>query len=94
MERAMKLGAILSAAALVFAGTLGTAVADPGKDESGKGRWRGSDRSYMYDAPRREARSFKQEYDDGNCKYERKLEKSGEYKEEVKCRDGQRPMRY
>jgi hypothetical protein len=39
---------------------------------------------------RRERRAFKQEYDDGNCKYERKLEKSGEYKEEVKCRGGRR----
>jgi hypothetical protein len=31
-----------------------------------------------------------EEYDDGCCKYERKLEKSGEYKEEVKCRGGYR----
>ena len=28
--------------------------------------------------------------DDGRCKIERKLEKSGEYKEEVKCRGGRR----
>ena len=42
--------------------------------------------------PRRERRAFKQEYDDGNCKYERKLEKNGDYKEEMKCRDG-RPRR-
>lgn len=30
-------------------------------------------------------REWKQEYRDGNCKIERKWERSGEYKEEVKC---------
>jgi hypothetical protein len=45
---------------------------------------------YGYERPRRERRSFKEEYDDGRCKYERKLEKSGEYKEKVKCRGGYR----
>ncbi len=81
-----------------ISGWSGSAAADPGKDESGKGRWRGGyERSYSDDGPRgrgygryagerRERRAFKQEYDDGVCKYERKLEKSGEYKEEVKCR--------
>ena len=34
--------------------------------------------------------AFKQEYDDGNCKVERKWEANGEYKEEVKCRGGRR----
>ena len=67
-------------------GGIGTASADPGKDESGKGRYRDSGRAYSYEMPRREARSFKQEFDDGTCKYERKLEKNGEYKEEMKCR--------
>ncbi len=43
-----------------------------------------------YGRSRRAVQEFKEEYDDGNCKYERKLEKSGEYKEEVKCRDGRR----
>jgi hypothetical protein len=62
------------------------ASADPWKDENGKGRRRGG-----YERKRPERRAFKQEYDDGNCKYERKLEKSGEYKEEVKCRGGRRP---
>lgn len=77
-------------------------LADPGKDESGKGRWR-YERSSEFDRPRgrahgysdgkrRDRQAFKQEYDDGTCKYERKLEKSGEYKEEVKCR-GVRPRR-
>lgn len=76
----------------------GAASADPHKDESGKGRWRGEyyrsyngpEYRYGYERPRRERRAFKEEYDDGRCKYERKLEKSGEYKEEVKCRGGYR----
>lgn len=81
-------------------GFVGGASADPHKDESGKGRWRGGyERSYAYpdsgygysnQRPRRERRAFKQEWDDGTCKFERKLEKSGEYKEEVKCRNGYR----
>jgi hypothetical protein len=71
----------------------GPAWADPGKDESGKGRERGYsyERGYGYQQPRRATREFKEEYDDGNCKVERKLEKSGEYKEEIKCRNGARP---
>ncbi len=52
-----------------------TASADPWKDESGHGKGRGHDR-----------REYKEEYWDGNCKVERKLEKSGEYKEERKCK--------
>ena len=52
-----------------------TALADPWKDESGHGKGRGHDR-----------REYKQEYWDGNCKVERKLEKNGEYKEERKCK--------
>lgn len=51
------------------------AGADSWKDESGHGRGRGHDQ-----------REFKEEYWDGNCKVERKLEKSGEYKEERKCK--------
>lgn len=58
------------------------ASADPGKDESGHGRGRGHER-----------REYKEEYWDGNCKVERKLEKSGEYKEERKCK-GPRPVYY
>ena len=91
----------------------GLALADPGKDESGKGRERsGSARELRFDqdeargredrgretrsrddrreSPRRTVREFKEEYDDGRCKVERKLEKSGEYKEEIKCRPGGR----
>ena len=129
----MRLLQLTAALSLLLAGWAGSAAADPDKDESGKGRWRGGyERSYSqdegrsyrrerrqtYGAPglgyeqdyrrprgrdygyeqdygrygdeRRQRRAFKQEYDDGNCKYERKFEKSGEYKEEVKCRGGRR----
>ncbi len=94
----MRVFALAATLALGLAGWSGMAAADPDKDESGKGRWRGGyERGYVYqgqgygygyERPQRERRAFKQEYDDGNCKYERKLEKSGEYKEEVKCRGG------
>jgi hypothetical protein len=55
------------------------ATADSWKDESGHGRGHG----YGHGHDRHE---YKEEYWDGNCKIERKLEKSGEYKEERKCR--------
>lgn len=51
------------------------ASADPWKDESGHGKRHGHER-----------REYKEEYWDGHCKVERKLEKSGEYKEERKCK--------
>jgi hypothetical protein len=57
------------------------AMADPWKDESGKGRWRDGDRRAY-----NESREYKQEFRQGNCKIERKWERSGEYKEEVKCK--------
>ena len=94
----MKILGWTAALSLILVGWSGSAAADPDKDESGKGRWRGGyERSYDgpgrgygygYERPRRERRAFKEEYDDGRCKYERKLEKSSEYKEEVKCRGG------
>ena len=85
-------------------GFAGIALADPGKDESGKGRERSNSarelrfdwdearggRSYGGNRSRRAVRTFKEEYDDGRCKVERKLEKNGEYREEVKCRAGGR----
>jgi hypothetical protein len=89
----MKLLRWTAALSLILIGWAGSASADPNKDESGKGRERGYsyERGYGYDQPRRRAsREFKEEYDDGRCKVERKLEKSGEYKEEVKCRSGYR----
>lgn len=87
----MKHGIII-ALALGLSAYAGAASADPGKDESGKGSERGYsyERGYAYEQPRRAFRSFKEEYDDGTCKVERKLERSGEYKEEVKCRNGAR----
>jgi hypothetical protein len=60
----------------VFATLPLVAAADPWKDESGHGKGRGHER-----------REYKEEYWDGNCKVERKLEKSGEYKEERKCKE-------
>jgi opacity protein-like surface antigen len=58
------------------------ALADPWKDESGKGRWGGGgDRGY-YGRSYNEAREYKQ----GNCKIERKWERDGGYKEETKCK--------
>jgi len=94
----MKVLGWTAALSLILAGWAGNASADPDKDESGKGRWRssyersydGPARGYGSERPRRERRAFKEEYDDGRCKVERKLEKSGEYKEEVKCRNGYR----
>ena len=90
----MKLWSIL-AVSMGLVGSAGLASADPWKDESGKGRERGGyarydDGSYGYGRePRRERRAFKEEYDDGRCKVERKLEKNGDYKEERKCRSPQ-----
>lgn len=52
-----------------------TVFADSWKDESGHGKGR-----------KHERREFKEEYYEGNCKVERKLEKNGEYKEERKCK--------
>jgi hypothetical protein len=51
------------------------AIADDWKDESGKGKGR-----------KHERREFKEEYWDGNCKVERKMEGNGDYKEERKCK--------
>jgi hypothetical protein len=82
----MKVLGWTAALSLILFGWAGSASADPGKDESGNGRWRGGyERSYDgprrgygygYERPRRERRAFKQEYDDGNCKVERKWERS------------------
>jgi hypothetical protein len=84
---------------LALAASAGIAMADPGKDESGKGRERAG-RELLFDRAeargredggersRRVVREFREEYDDGRCKVERKLERSGEYKEEIKCRPG------
>jgi hypothetical protein len=99
----MKVLGWTAALSLILVGSAGSAFADPDKDESGKGRWRGGyERSYDgpgrgyvhgYERPRRERRAFKEEYDDGRCKVERKWERNGEYKEERKCRGRARSPR-
>lgn len=60
---------------LALASVSSAAMADPWKDESGKGR---------------HGREYKQEYWDGNCKVERKFKKDGGYKEERKCKGAHR----
>jgi hypothetical protein len=92
-----------AALSLVLVRWAGSASADPDKDESGKGRWRGGyERSYDgprrgygygYEHPRRERRAFKQEFDDGRCEVERKWERNGEYREERKRRGRARAPR-
>ncbi len=72
----MSLTVKLSAAFLAISMPL-ISAADSWKDESGHGKGRGHGHA---------RHEFKQEYRDGNCKVERKLERSGEYKEERKCR--------
>lgn len=56
------------------------AVADPYKDESGKGYYKGDRRGYK-------GGEHKEKYWDGNCKVERKWEKNGKYKEERECEE-------
>jgi hypothetical protein len=80
-DAAMKTALIIIGLAMLA----GPAAADPWKDESGKRRWgndrdRGFYRSYNYDP------DYKQEFYRGSCKIERKWERSGEYKEETKCK--------
>jgi hypothetical protein len=99
----MKVLGWTAALSLILVGWAGSASADPDKDESGHGRWRGGyvrgydgprrGYGYDYERPRRERRAFKEEYDDGRCKVERKWERNGEYKEERKCRGGRRSPR-
>lgn len=59
----------------IFLAASVTASADPWKNESGHEKGHKHDR-----------REFKEEYWDGKCKVKRKLKKSGEYKEERKCK--------
>jgi hypothetical protein len=61
---------------LLAGGLAAPVLADPHKDESGHGRGKGQ----------HAGREYKDEYWDGRCKVERKWEKSGEYKEERKCK--------
>ncbi|KFC64816.1 hypothetical protein FG93_05106 [Bosea sp. LC85] len=95
----MKTLGLLSALSITLIGWAGIAAADPWKDESGKGRWRGGyergddgrrDRGYGNYREGRERRAYKEEYRQGGCKIERKWD-DGEYKEEVKCKRGSSP---
>ena len=89
----MKTFAILLAgfATMAFSGA---ACADPDKDESGHGRWRGGygydkyyDRyGYADDRKYGDDRKVKFRTPDG-CEFERKWKK-GEYEEKVKCKPG------
>jgi surface antigen len=75
--------------AFVVALAASPTIADDWKDESGKGREQKHEYKHEY---KHEGRAWKEEYDDGHCKVERKLEKNGEYKEERKCRGQGQPV--
>lgn len=79
----MKIVTTAISVGVALTGMAGMAFADPWKDESGHGRWRG-----YYDGQRR---AFKEEYRRGGCKIERKWD-DDEYKEEIKCKRGARPI--
>ena len=74
----MSLCAALFAAAMTLAA--GAASADPGKDESGKGRWRGD---YGWGESERKSKFFTRD----GCEVEQKWKK-GEYESKVKCKPG------
>lgn len=78
----MKLVSIAASMAMLAS----PALADPWKDESGKGRWGGGDRGGHYGRSYNEAREYKQEHYRDGCKIERKWERDGGYKEETKCK--------
>ena len=85
--------ATIAALTMSLVGGSGTGSADPGKDESGKGR-RGGYERYGYgggwDGPR--DRKVKLRTADG-CEIERKWKK-GEYEEKVKCKPSRNGYRY
>ncbi|PST26209.1 hypothetical protein C7U60_04030 [Mesorhizobium plurifarium] len=82
----MKIMTIAAATGVAIALSAGNASADPWKDESGHGRWRG-----YHDGPRYEQGAYKEEYRRGRCKIERKWD-DDEYREEIKCKRGARPF--
>ena len=69
-------------AAFALAALTAAALADPWKDESGKGHW---SEEYRDEYRNHFVRDSKEEFRRGNCKIERKWGRSGEYKEEIKC---------
>jgi hypothetical protein len=75
-EEAMKTSAFILA---VLVASIGTFACEPAKDETRHAGGYG----YSGGDPRaRHAREFKEDYRQGGCKVER----TGEYKEEVKCK--------
>lgn len=80
----MKLPLAISTA-LMFTGT--PALADPWKDESGHGEWRGEHRAHAHGRQYAHAREHKEEYRYGPCAIEREWERDGDYKEEWECED-------
>lgn len=87
----MRIVGVMLAMSVALAGSIGVAMADPWKDESGHGRRGESYRNYERYWPRRHYRErrhefrAKEEYRRGRCKIERKWDE-GEYKEEIKCK--------
>ena len=82
---------------LVVFASAGVATADPGKDESGKGKWRGGYGGYErhgygggWDGPRDRKMKVRTA---GGCEIARKWKK-GEYEEKVKCKPERRGYRY
>ena len=73
-------------ASLATIGMSGASYADPDKDESGKGRWRGGYDRYQDHYGYHDDRKVKFRTSDG-CEVERKWKK-GEYEEKVKCKPG------
>lgn len=70
-------------AALILIG--GPASADPWKDESGHGGWRGEHRAHAHGREYAYAREHREEFRHGPCEVEREWERDGDYKEEWKC---------
>jgi hypothetical protein len=93
----MKIIGVTAALSIALIGWAGIASADPWKDESGKGRWRGGyergDDDWRGRGYYRDRRAYKEEYRRGGCKIERKWD-GDEYKEEIKCKRGWRPPVY
>lgn len=77
---------VVAALALAVATVSAPAIADRGKDESGQGHKHGH-RGHK-------GGEYKEEFWDGDCKVERKWERDGDYKEEVKCKDGRPRARH
>lgn len=68
---------------LICSGT--PAPADPWKDESGHGTWRGDYRVHAHGREYAYAREHREESRHGHCEVEREWERDGDYKEEWKC---------